>query len=101
MIHYWGAKAICDRLAFRSPSKLKQFIDRHNLPVFLRKHGSRPEKIYYSSESALTAWELAKGLEYRLMLRSKAARKTRERRTPSGKQGYTQARPYTDDPGAA
>ena len=101
MIHYWGAKAICERLGFKSAHKLKQFINRYQLPVFPRRHGKRPEKVYYSSESALTAWEIAKGIEYRQALQVRATAKAKGTRTPSAKQGYTQARPYTDDPEAA
>ena len=61
MTHYWGAKAICDRIGYKSPSRLPDLIIRYQVPAYKRHH---PKKhcitVYYSNESMLRTWDLAR-----------------------------------------
>ena len=87
MIHYWGAKAVCARLAFGSPSRLPQFIEKYGLPVFLRRHPPRMHPVYYSSEPAILAWELAMAKGYREELLAKSASKRQAAGTLRARRG--------------
>lgn len=69
MQHYWGAKAICDRIGYRSPSRLPELIIRFHIPAYLRRH---PEKhqltVYYSNSDMLSKWEIARAAHSREQL---------------------------------
>ena len=61
MEHYWGAKAIVQRLGYRDHRHLATLKLKHDLPAFLRPDPRCPwRRLYYSNESLLTLWELAK-----------------------------------------
>ena len=90
MQHYWGAKAICDRIAYRSPSRLPELIVRYHIPVYLRRH---PEKhhltVYYSNSEMLSKWEIARAQRSREQLIEKQqaraeAKAEREKYGPRG-----------------
>jgi hypothetical protein len=90
MQHYWGAQAICDRIGYRSPARLPDLIIRYQLPSFKRRH---PQKhhilVYYSNESMLSKWELARSQRNREQLIAKQnertlAKQERQRYGPRG-----------------
>lgn len=76
MTHYWGAKAICDRIGYRKPGRLPELIIRYQLPAYKRPH---PKKhcipTYYSNEAMLSKWDLARAQSYRDELLAKQERK--------------------------
>jgi len=60
MTHYWGAKAILQRLGF-SPKSYRIFpelIERHQLPCWPRRHGGW-RWAYYSNDDMIVRWEMA------------------------------------------
>lgn len=61
MQHYWGAKAICDRIGYRCSNRLPDLIIRYHVPAYKRHH---PHKhcivVYYSNEELLSKWDLAR-----------------------------------------
>ena len=76
--YYIGAKAILERLAYKSPRMITKLIERDGLPVYKRvgmtKTGQRSSyRCWCISESALTAWEIAMGQRTVNQLRAKRA----------------------------
>ena len=71
MMHYWGAKAIVERIGLRDSRRLPYLIKRFGLPAFLRRAPGHLRNTYYISESAVTAWEIARGMQYRETLLAK------------------------------
>ena len=71
MTHYWGAKAIVERIGLRDATRLPHLIKQCGLPAFLRRTPGHLRSCYYANESMITAWELAKGLQYRQILLAK------------------------------
>jgi hypothetical protein len=72
MTHYWGAPAICKRLGWspRSAGRIKELILKYGIPAYLRVDPrNKFRRIYYMSESATTAWELANAMAYRERLK--------------------------------
>ena len=69
MTHYWGAKAICDRIAYRSPSRLPELIIRYQIPAYLRRHHQKHHlTVYYSNSEMLSKWELSRAQRSREQL---------------------------------
>ncbi len=60
MIHYFGAKAIVQRLGLKDHRRLPWLIKKWGVPAFLRREPGHPGLRYYASESMLAAWELVK-----------------------------------------
>lgn len=87
MTHYWGAKAIVERIGLRDATRLPHLIKRWGLPAFLRRTPGHCRNTYYSSESAITAWEIARGLQHRQILLAKE--EARETRGQDGARGTT------------
>lgn len=58
---YWGAKQILARAGFspKSYRRFPEYILRHHIPCFLRRHGHR-KSMFYASEAMIIAWELNK-----------------------------------------
>jgi hypothetical protein len=75
--YYIGARQIAHRLGLRSPRVITRLIIRDALPVYPRRcrniSGKGWHTAYCISESALTAWELAKGQMFGVELRKRAA----------------------------
>lgn len=71
MTHYWGAKAIVERIGLRDPRRLPFLIKRWGLPAFLRRAPGHCRNTYYTSESAVTAWEITMSKQYRETLLAK------------------------------
>jgi hypothetical protein len=71
MTHYWGAKAIVQRIGLRDATRLPHLIKRWGLPAFLRRAPGHLRNTYYISESAITAWEIARGMQHRQILLAK------------------------------
>ena len=69
MQHYWGAQAICDRIGYKTPSRLTDLIIRYQLPAYKRHH---PQKkcilVYYSNETLLSKWDIARAAQQREQL---------------------------------
>lgn len=62
MQHYWGAKAILSRAGYSPLSyrKFPEYVERHQIPCYLMKHGRRRRPVYHASEAMFIAWELSK-----------------------------------------
>lgn len=77
--YYIGAKQIAHRLGLRSPRVITRLIIRDALPVYPRRCRNPSGRGWHTSfcisESALTAWELAKGQRFGDELRKRAALK--------------------------
>ena len=80
MQHYWGAKAIVERVGLRDTRRLPFLIKRFGLPAFLRRSPGKLRSCYYTSESAITAWELARGMQQRETLLAKDEERAERRR---------------------
>lgn len=83
--YYIGAKAILERLAYKSPRMITKLIERDGLPVYKRvgktKTGQRgAHRCWCISESAVTAWEIAMGQRFVNQLRAKKALKEETRK---------------------
>ena len=73
--YYLGMTAIAHRLGYKNRKTAMKFVIREGLPIYQRylKHRTGKVRCYCISESALTAWELAKGAQTVAKLRSKSA----------------------------
>lgn len=88
MTHYWGAKAIVERLGLRRASRLPELKLRLGVPCFLRSDPRCPwRRIYYASESMLTAWELAKARADNERLKGELDAKAESKQRGLGRQG--------------
>ena len=66
MQHYWGARAIMQRLDLKSYQTLYRQIRQYGLPVYLRVNPKAPiRRALYSNEALLCAWELSMCKDYR------------------------------------
>jgi hypothetical protein len=67
MQHYWGRKAICQRLDIRSPQTLNRLIAFESFPCYpkvRRCANGRNQPVLYSNSELILAWELAKARQY-------------------------------------
>jgi len=66
--YHIGAQNIARRLGYRSRNMVYKLIDRDGLPAYKRyqknPRGTGSYLVLVISESALTAWELAKGAHF-------------------------------------
>ena len=78
---YLGRKAIVERLGYKSPRVLTNLMIREGLPAYRRivKTPTTQYRIWAISESALTAWELAKGQMWVAKVRARAQRNTEKK----------------------
>ena len=75
--YYIGAKAIAERLGYKSPALVMRLVERAGLPVYKRRVRHRTGCIiaFAISESAITAWELTQGQHFVNETRAKRALK--------------------------
>ena len=77
--YYVGEKAIAVRLGLRSLRTVTRLILRDHLPVYPRRRrnysGRGWHTAYAISESAISAWELAKGRQFVLQLKARVQAK--------------------------
>lgn len=59
MADYWGLRAICERMGWRSTGTPVKALIRTGFPILLRRRGSHPRLIYYTNDQLITAWEFA------------------------------------------
>jgi hypothetical protein len=71
MQHYWGAKAICERLGLKDHRRLPILITRNSLPAYRRRMPGKAIAPYYSNSDLIARWELAKALDERERLLAK------------------------------
>ena len=75
--YHIGAKAIAARLGYKSTHVIHKLIIREGLPCYKRivknANGTGSYRALAISESALTAWELAKGQQFVAQRRAIAA----------------------------
>ena len=92
---YWGAQAIVNRLGLRDKTKIRTYILRDGLPAFLRQEPRNPlRKSYYSDETLISAWLMAKAIDYRNELKAQAEQETAskaDRLAIKGKKSATRA----------
>lgn len=59
MQHYWGAKAICDRIGYKTPGRLPELILRYHVPAYKRRNPKIPTNLtYYSNEALMVRWDI-------------------------------------------
>ena len=79
--YYLGAKAIAQRLGYKSPRMVTKMIVCEALPCYKRAERNRSGIGYHMawciSESAVTAWEIARGQRF-VAQRRAAIAKTKE-----------------------
>jgi hypothetical protein len=82
MQHYWGAKAICERLGYKAASRLPDLITRYRIPAYLRR-GPNHKYTYYSNEVLLGKWELTRAQDQyeRIKARQTAKQEAEERKS--------------------
>ena len=77
--YYFGEQAIAHRLGFRSKRIVTRLALTAGLPIYPRRrpnpHGKGWHRTYAISESAITAWELARANGFLSQLRARAAAK--------------------------
>ena len=65
--YYFGQQAIAERLGYRSPGPVQSLLKSGQLPAYKRRERNRNGRgshwAWVISESAITAWEIAKGQE--------------------------------------
>lgn len=66
--HYWGAKAIVQRLGLKSPARLPDLIKHQSFPAYRRRLPGRSTSPYYSNSDLVLRWELSKASHYREQL---------------------------------
>lgn len=76
--YYIGAKAIAERLGYRSTRMVMKLVERDNLPVYKRVKKTRTGACtcLAISESAITAWEITKGQQF--VNQTKAKRRAKQ-----------------------
>ena len=90
MQHYWGAQAICERIGYRSPSRLPELIIRYRIPAYLRRHHSKHHlTVYYSNSEMLNKWEMVRAQQSReqLIERQKVRDEAKAEREKYGPRG--------------
>lgn len=65
MIHYWGAKAIVERLGLKDARRLPVLIKRQSLPAYRRRMPGKARTPYYSNSDLILRWEMAKAMAER------------------------------------
>ena len=84
--YYLGAQAIAERLGYKSTRAIMRLHLYHGLPMYKRglplPQGGRVN-CWATSESAITAWELARGQQSSQQLRAKLETKRLMRQMPS------------------
>ena len=78
--YYIGAKAIAERLGYKTPKMALKLMERDGLPLYKRvtKNPKNPRSVIRTwciSESAITAWELVMGARFVNELRARKALK--------------------------
>jgi hypothetical protein len=87
MHHYWGAKAIVQRLGLKGADRLPHLKLRFGVPCFLRSDPRCPwRRLYYASESMIAAWELAKAKADNERLRAELEAKAEAKKMGFGRQ---------------
>lgn len=73
--YYIGAKAIAERLGYRSPKMVMKLVERAALPVYKRqiKHRTGSVMAFAISESAITSWEIVQGQRFVNEIKAKRA----------------------------
>ena len=90
MQHYWGAKAICDRIGYRNSGRLIDLILKYHVPAYKRHHPlKRNLTVYYSNDDLLLKWDLARAQQARERLiaereQRQALKQEKDRHSPRG-----------------
>jgi hypothetical protein len=79
---YWGLQSIATRLSLNRPSTALDWYRRYGIPMYLRRRGNHPRKIWYTHEGLLQKWELVFIKEQREHLLAQPRRQVRRRRGP-------------------
>jgi hypothetical protein len=65
MQHYWGAKAIVERIGYKAPNRLPDLILLYRVPAYKRPNPRNPTNlIFYSNESLISLWEINRASMY-------------------------------------
>ena len=71
MEHYWGAKAILERIGLKNAKRLPFLIKKYHLPAYRRRLPGKARIPYYSNSEMILRWELSKAQLVREALLSK------------------------------
>ena len=80
MDHYWGAKAIVERLGLKDARRLPVLITRQSIPAYRRKMPGKARVPYYSNSDLILRWELAEAMAERERLIAKQEEKEEMKR---------------------
>jgi len=64
-VDYWGLNAIAQRMCWKNPRSPVQAHLREAFPMYPRRNGQHPRKVYYTNDQLINLWELAKAKEFR------------------------------------
>jgi hypothetical protein len=78
-VDYWGLEAIARRMGWKDSRAPVRAHLREFFPMFPRRKGQHPRKVYYSNDSLITAWELTKAKAHYQSLTAKLQRKEERR----------------------
>jgi hypothetical protein len=72
------------RIGLRDPRRIKLYILRDGLPAFLRREPRNPlRKAYYSDETLMGAWLMARAISYREELKKQQGEQEERKRDRS------------------
>lgn len=80
MNHYWGAKAIVERLGLKDARRLPALIRRQSLPAYRRRMPGKARTPYYSNSDLILRWELANAMAERERLMAQQQEKEERKR---------------------
>jgi hypothetical protein len=66
MQHYWGAKAILERIGY-SPKSYRRFplmVLHHRIPCYLKQDPQHKRPMYYTNEALIVAGDLQKAKQH-------------------------------------
>ena len=71
MEHYWGSKAILQRLGLKSFTSLQRLHVLYGLPYYPRTMPGKCRRMLYSNSELIAAWELSRAAQHREQLKAK------------------------------
>ena len=71
LMDYWGLQAIAQRMGWKDPRAPVRAHLLEAFPMFTRRKGQHPRKVYYTSDELINLWHLAKANAHRDQLLAK------------------------------
>lgn len=75
-MEYWGLKAICERMGWRSMRTPVRQFEQNEFLMFKIRRGSHPRLYWYTNEQLIRIWQIARvGVERKRMLEERRRQK--------------------------